>query len=228
MGALLVTVLGLGLAGLDPAGALIAAAALTAGARDRAVLLYGAVVLVGTALFGTVLSLTLGARLASVDWSVLVPAGRAGAVIELAVGAGLVAWAAVRLRRKEARAPRPRRQRTGGLGLAGVGALFALSAALDPTFIAVVVLAGRDAVVAEVALAHALWALVSQAPLVLLLVAIARGRHQRAVEWFAAWWSRVQPGVRRVVTGALVVTGVVLVLDGGWWFATGNYLLPEP
>ena len=91
MGALLVTVLGLGLAGLDPAGALIAAAALTAGARDRAVLLYGVVVLVGTALLGTVLSLTLGARLASVDWSVLVPAGRVGAIIELGVGAGLLA-----------------------------------------------------------------------------------------------------------------------------------------
>jgi hypothetical protein len=228
MGALLVTVLGLGIAGLDPAGALIAAAALTAGARDRAVLLYGVVVLVGTALLGTVLSLTLGARLASVDWSVLVPAGRVGAILEIAVGAGLLAWAVVRLRRRGARAPKPRRERTGILGLAGVGALFALSAALDPTFIAVVVLAGRDAVVAEVALAHALWAVVSQAPLVLLLVAVARGRHQRAVTWFGSWWSRVQPVVRRAVTAALVVTGVVLLLDGGWWFATGDYLLPEP
>jgi cytochrome c biogenesis protein CcdA len=228
MGALLVTVLGLGIAGLDPAGALIAAAALTAGARDRAVLLYGVVVLVGTALLGTVLSLTLGARLASVDWSVLVPAGRVGAILEIAVGAGLLAWAVIRLRRRGARTPRPRRERTGSLGLAGVGALFALSAALDPTFIAVVVLAGRDAVVAEVALAHALWAVVSQAPLVLLLVAVARGRHQRAVTWFASWWSRAQPVVRRVVTAALILTGVVLLFDGGWWFATGDYLLPEP
>jgi hypothetical protein len=228
MGALLVTVLGLGLAGLDPAGALIAAAALTAGARDRAVLLYGVVVLVGTALLGTVLSLTLGVRLASVDWSVLVPAGRVGAIIELGVGVGLLAWAVVRLSRRGARAPKPRRERTGGLGLAGVGALFALSAALDPTFIAVVVLAGRDPVVAEVALAHALWAVVSQAPLVLLLLAVARGKHERAVTWFGGWWSRVQPVVRRVVNAALVVTGAVLVLDGGWWFATGDYLLPEP
>jgi hypothetical protein len=151
-----VTVLAVGLAGPDPAGALIAAAALTAGARDRVVLLYGAVVLVGTALLGTVLSLTLGARLASVDWSVLVPAGRVGAIIELGVGAGLLAWAVVRLRRRSARAPKRRRERTGGLGLTGVGASFALPAALDPTFIAVV------------------------------------------------------------------------VLDGGWWFATGDYLLPEP
>jgi hypothetical protein len=34
--------------------------------------------------------------------------------------------------------------------------------------------------------------------------------------------------VRRVVSTALVVTGTVLVLDGSWWFATGDYLIPEP
>ncbi|MBJ7454233.1 MAG: hypothetical protein JHC71_19420, partial [Blastococcus sp.] len=225
----LLAVLGLGLAGLDPAGALIAAAALTAGARDRAVLLYGFVVLAGTAVLGTVLSLSLGARLADVDWSVLVPAGRIGAVIEVAVGAGLLVWAVIRIRRSDARAPRPRRRgRTGGAGMAGVGALFALSAALDPTFVAVVVLAGRDTDVAEVVLAHVLWALISQSPLLLLLVAVAMGRHQRAVAWFGGWWSRAQPVVRTVVTVALVVTGAVLVLDGGWWFASGDYLLPEP
>lgn len=229
MGGLLLAVLGLGLAGLDPAGALIAAAALTAGARDRAVLLYGFVVLAGTAVLGTVLSLSLGARLADVDWSVLVPAGRIGAVIEVAVGAGLLVWAVIRIRRSDARAPRPRRRgRTGGAGMAGVGALFALSAALDPTFVAVVVLAGRDTDVAEVVLAHVLWALISQAPLLLLLVAVALGRHERAVAWFGGWWSRAQPVVRTVVTVALVVTGAVLVLDGGWWFASGDYLLPEP
>lgn len=222
------TVLGLGLAGLDPAGALIAAAALTAGAKDRAVLLYGVVVLAGTAVLGTVLSLTLGARLADVDWSVLVPSGRVGAVIEVAIGVGLLAWALLRLRRRESRAPKPRRGRTGTAGLTGVGALFALAAVLDPTFVAVVVLAGRDPVVAQVAVAHVLWILISQAPLVLLLVAVARGRHERAVAWFGGWWGRVQPTVRRVVTAALVLTGAVLVLDGCWWFATGDYLLPEP
>lgn len=227
MGALLATVLGLGLAGLDPAGALIAVGALSAGARDRAVLLYGAIVLAGTALLGTLLSLTLGARLAGVDWSVLLPAGRTGAVIEVVVGVALLAWAAIRLR-GGARAPRTRRARTGSASLSGAGVLFTASAVLDPTFVAVVVLAGRGQDVPAVVLAHVLWAVVSQAPLVVLLVAVARGAHQRAVEWFRDWWSRMQPVVRGVVTGALVITGAVLVLDGGWWFATGSFLIADP
>lgn len=228
MGGLLVTALGLGLAGLDPAGALIAVAALAAGARTPAVLLYGAVAIVGTALLGTVLSLTLGSRLAGVDWTALIPGGRGGALLELGVGLALLIWAALRLLRREVRAPKPRRGRTGSAGLVAVGALFALSAALDPTFVALVVLAGRGQGLLAVALAHVLWAVLSQAPLVLVLAAAAGGRHQRVVERFGGWWQRVQPRVRRLVTGALVLVGVVLLLDATWWFATGSFLLPDP
>ena len=48
---LLLTALGLGLAGLDPAGALLAVGAL-GGARERHVAAYGLVALLGTAAFG--------------------------------------------------------------------------------------------------------------------------------------------------------------------------------
>ena len=220
--------LGLGLAGLDPAGALIATAALAAGARDRSVVAFGVLVLLGTAVFGTVLSLTLGARLAGVDWASLLPTGRGGAVLEIVVGVGLLAWAVVRLARRTARAPKPRRIRGGTAGLLGTGVLFVLSAALDPTYVALVVLAGRGEPVYAVAAAHLIWALVSQSPLLLLLLAVLRGGHERAVQRFGAWWQRARPVARRIVTGALVLVGGVLVLDGIWWFATGGFLLPEP
>ena len=49
MGELVLAALGLGLAGIDPAGALIAIAALAAGARDRAVMAVGLVSILGTA-----------------------------------------------------------------------------------------------------------------------------------------------------------------------------------
>lgn len=52
MGRLWLTALGLGLAGLDPAGALLAIAALASGARARHVIAFGAAVPVGTALLG--------------------------------------------------------------------------------------------------------------------------------------------------------------------------------
>jgi Trk-type K+ transport system membrane component len=53
---LLLTALALGLAGLDPAGALVVAGALAAGAREGHVVLFGLVVLVGTVVLGTTLN----------------------------------------------------------------------------------------------------------------------------------------------------------------------------
>ncbi len=190
--------------------------------------MYGLVVLVGTAVFGTVLSLSLGARLAEVDWLALVPAGRGGAVLEIVLGAGLLVWAAVRLTRTTVRAPKPRRVRAGSWGLLGTGALFALSAVLDPTFVALTVLAGRGQDVGAVLAAQVLWVLISQAPLVLLLAVMARGGHERAVRRFTSWWERARPVVKTVITVALVLIGVVLVVDGLWWFVTGAFLLPAP
>lgn len=228
MGELVLASLGLGLAGIDPAGALIAIAALAAGAKDRAVIAFGLVVLLGTALLGSVLSLVLGTELAQIDWLGLVPAGRAGAVLELVLGVGLLTWAIVRLTRRAVSAPKPRRARAGTTGLIATGGLFAASAVLDPTFVAVTVLAGRAPSPAAVVVAQLLWVLVSQSPLLFLLVAIAVGGHQRAVDRFTRGWDRIKPGLGMTVTVALLLVGTTLVVDAAWWFATGRFLLPEP
>lgn len=228
VGELVLAALGLGLAGLDPAGALIAIAALAAGARDRVVVAFGLVATLGTALLGSVLSLVLGAELARVDWLALLPVGRAAAIVESVLGVGLLGWAIVRFIRRSASAPKPRRTRASTAGLIATGGLFAASAVLDPTFVAVTVLAGRGHSPAAVVLAQLLWVLVSQAPLVFLLVAIAAGGHQSAVDRFTRGWERLKPVLRTIITVALLLVGTTLLTDAVWWFATGHFLLPEP
>lgn len=64
--------------------------------------------------FGTVLTLTLGQQLQDFDWTSLLPPDWLGATIEAFLAAALLAWVLVRLRRPEARPPRPaNRGRTG-------------------------------------------------------------------------------------------------------------------
>jgi len=116
----------------------------------------------------------------------------------------------------------------GRLAWSQRGALFAVSAVLDPTCVAVTVLAARGPSTVAVVVAQLLWAVVSQAPLVFLLVAIVRGGHQGAVQRFTHWWDRIRPALRSIVTVALFVVGMTLVTDAAWWFATGQFLLPEP
>lgn len=234
---LLLAAAGLGVAGLDPTGALLAVAALAAGARPRAVLAFGALVLVLTAALGVVLSVTVGASLAGVDWVGALPGGPVTAALEALAGALALAWAARRLRRgadavrEEAAADAGRRsgaRLAGGAGLTGAAVVFTAGAVLDPSFVGLVVLAGRGEPLVGVVAAHLVWSVVSQAPLVLLLVAVARGGHQRASAVFARWWGRVRPAVRHVVTAALALLGAGLLLDAGWYAATGRFLVLDP
>jgi hypothetical protein len=74
--------------------------------------------------------------------------------------------------------------------------------------------------------AHSVWVIVSQAPLVLLLAAMAGGKHERFVARFRSFWERVRPAVGRMITAAALLVGAFFVVDGGWWFATGEFLLP--
>lgn len=224
---LLLTALGLGLAGLDPAGALVAAGALGGGARERHVAAYGLVSLLGTVAFGTALSLILGPRIADIDWGALA-SGPGAAIVETVLGLGLVAWGLARVQRPATRAPKPRSPRgTGLIALVALAILFALSAILDPTFVSLAVIAGQGESFWSVVVAHSVWVLVSQAPLVLLLVAMAGGRHERFVIRFRSWWAKIRPAVGHLVTGAVLLVGAFFLLDAGWWFATGEFLVPS-
>ena len=222
------TALALGLAGIDPAGLLLALGSLAAGARERTVLVFAIVVVAGTAVLGTVLTLTFGQQLQDLDWTALVPPDWLGATIEAVLAIALLTWAVVRLRRPEARPPRPGRRARTGTALVLGGLLFAASAPLDPTFVGLVVLAGRGESVPAVVLAHVTWIAVSQLPLVVLAVAILRRRHDRAVEWLRDLVPRVRPGLARLGTAALALAGVVMALDVTWWVASGAFLLPDP
>lgn len=225
---LIVTALALGLAGIDPAGVLLALGSLAAGARERTVLVFTAIVVAGTALLGTVLTLTLGQRLQGFDWASLLPPDWLGALIEGVVAVALLTWVVMRLRRPEARPPRPARRGRTGTALVGGGVLFAASAPLDPTFVGLVVLAGRGESVAVVGLAHVTWIVVSQLPLVALAVAITARRHERAVNWLRDVMPRVRPVLGRLGTAALALAGGVMATDAAWWLVTGRFLLPDP
>ena len=225
MAGLLATALGLAIAGIDPAGAVIAIAALARGVAGRAVIGFAAVVVIGTAALGTALSLLVGQELARVDWGGLL-GGDPAAVVELVVAFVLLGWAALRLRQPAARPKRPRpRRNTGEAGLVGVAVLFAASAVIDPTFVGLVVVPGRDEPVAGVVLAHTLWITVSQLPLIVLTVAVALGAHERLVATVGRLWTRIAPAARIALTVTLVLVGLLVAADALKQLITGRFLI---
>lgn len=99
---------------------------------------------------------------------------------------------------------------------------------LDPTFVGLVVLAGREDAVPAIALAHLLWAVVSQVMLVVLAAAVLTRRHQPVVTWFQRVLARIRPGVAIAATGAVLAAAATLGADAMWWFLTDRFLLPDP
>ncbi len=231
MAKLLLTSFALGLASLDFTGTLLALGALGAGARNRALLAFGSVCILGTAAFGTTLSLVIGPRIAAIDWSRYLPHNPTEDLIaalgEVLLGLGLVSWGLVRAFRPTTTPPKPTVPRGLGLvSLAAVGILFALAAIFDPPFLSLVVIAGRYEHFWSIAAAHSTWVFVSHAPLILLLVLVLITDHERVVALFQTWWSRIRPIVVRLVTATVFLTGTLFVLDATWFFVTGDLYLP--
>jgi hypothetical protein len=155
----------------------------------------------------------------------LMPSG--STTLKNAVGVGLLIWDMVRARRPGLRAPKPSAPRGIGLiSLAGVGVLFALAAIADPTFVSLVVIAGRSDLLWSIVGAHSTWTLVSHAPLILVLAFALSGENERVVTWVRAWWATLDPWMVRLATIAAFVVGTFFLLDALWFYATGELLLP--
>ncbi len=229
---LLLTACALGLASLDVTGALVAVGALAAGARLRALVAFGSFCILGTVAFGTALSLIVGPRIAGIDWGRFLPhtptEDRVAAFVQIVLGVGLLIWGIVRTRRRGSGPPKPGVPRGLGLiSLAGVGMLFALAAIADPTFVSLVVIAGRAELFWPVIAAHSTWTLVSHIPLVLVLVFALSGESERVVIWVRTLWERINPWTVRLVTGGVFLVGTLFLLDALWWYETGEFFIPE-
>lgn len=228
---LLLTAFALGLASLDFTGTLLALGALGAGARYRALIAFGLVSILGTAVFGVTLSLVIGPRIAGIDWAALLPHNPTedliAALVEVLIGIGLVSWGVLRALRPNTTPPKPTVPRgLGLLSLAAVGILFALAAIFDPPFLSLVVIAGRSDHFWSVAAAHSTWVFVSHAPLILLLVLALVVDHDLVVSRFQGAWTRIRPIFVRVVTIAVLLAGTLILLDAAWYFITGDLILP--
>ena len=146
-------------------------------------------------------------------------------MLDIGLAVVLLVWSFRRGRRRDAPAAPPARRAASTVGLAALGGLLGVSAVLDPTFVAVVVLAGRGEPLWWIVVAHVFWVLLSQAPLFALAGATLAGRHERAVAWFQLAWARVRPAANTIITVLLAVAGFYFLADAIAYLATGAFLI---
>jgi hypothetical protein len=221
---LVLVALGLGLAGIDPLGALVVLAALSRQATRRAVVSFSLVVLLGTTAFGAGLAVLVGDGVGGLADRLLDLPDVVGVVLESVLVVLLLRWAYLRWSRRNgpAKEKRPWLARWLDRGLPLVGGLFVVSAVTDPTFVALVALASREHGLAGALLASGLWTLVSQAPLFVLVAAVLLGAQARLlgrVEQLRRRWGRWLP---HALTAGIALAGLLLLADLVVLAATGS------
>lgn len=222
-GAVLATAVG----GFDPAPMIIMAAALGARLRHRHIMGASALLLAGTAAWGTALTLLVGPRLQSVGWWALVRHGAVAAWIELALGlvaGGYAVWRAVARRRSRGRDPEEKPPATNPWALYVTALVFVAIVVLDLPFDVHVAAAATQPLVSAV-LGWIAWALISQLPLTLLVLLTVAGRQERFSRVTRRAWTALAPWVNLLVTALLGLAALVMLVDAGAFLGLGRFLI---
>lgn len=219
-------VIGLGIAGFDPLGALTLIAAMAMRASHRAVAALLASTLASTLALTLVLSSTVGNWVIAHLHHLPDPGHLVWGGLVLAGGIALLGWGIIRLTRSP-KPEKPRKTRAaasvGGLIVLGTG--IGLSALIDPAFYAFVVLAGSLHSWPVRVLACLIWVVMIQSALIALAIAVFTDNFDRAIE--AVWRARDRWSATfyAVASWLLVVLGGLLVIEGIAELH-GSWLLP--
>lgn len=224
MDSIWISVLILGLAGMDPVGALLGTTALAGGSKRALVVAYGLIVILTTIIVGTLLSLTSATFSFSIDWSFTWVPENIWALGQLAAGAVLMVFGWRRWHNRGNKTSEKSGKKFGGaLMLIGTGFLYGVTAPIDPTFIALSVLVGQTEHLLTIVAAHTTWILISQLPLTILTVAIMMNRHHAVMKRIQSMWDRIRPYFSHGMTVLVSGAGAFLILEVGWWMTSGSW-----
>lgn len=216
---------GLGVAGLDPVGALILATAIASGARRDAVLAFSASSLAVTVVVGIVLGESVQRLVDAISTGLHVP-DVARFWLQLATAAALAIWAVRRHRqRRTKRIPEPRPARGSSMAAMLVaGVLWGIAALTDPTFYATAALAAQHGGIVVPAVLLTVWFLVSQLPAFAVTVTYLVDTEGPAVTRLVALTKRLSRVLTRVLTAVITLATGLLAASSATYLGTGMFL----
>ncbi|HLS92056.1 MAG TPA: hypothetical protein VK015_00915 [Microbacterium sp.] len=216
------SVIGLGVAGLDPVGALMVIPAIAAGARRRVVMAFFLTSAVVTVATGLILgeSVQLLTRWLA-DLTIPDPVRL---LAQLVAAAALGWWAVHRFNHRNDPEDDKKKSALGGaVGMTLLGAFWGVSAVTDPSFLALAAIDSQiDSVLASVAV-YVGWFVVSQAPLCVVVLTLAAGRNSAPVQRAIAFARRLAKPTDAILTALLALAALLLVLNAATLAVAGAF-----
>ncbi|PID33065.1 hypothetical protein CR969_02725 [Candidatus Saccharibacteria bacterium] len=221
--------LSLGLAGIDPLGMLLLAAARASGMRRRPIALFGITVLVGTIAFGVGVTLLLGGQIHAIaQWFNNAP-DELYVILQLLITGMLIIWGTRRIIRQLRAEPVAKSEsnlvKFLRFGAIPVGLLFTLSMAIDPSFLALIPLSAHSSNLVLTILVFTIWITVSQSPLFLFVIASCLNADKKLILWIQKVQKRHAKRINTIINVCILIAAGILSTDVFWFLATGKWLL---
>lgn len=218
---------GLGIAGIDPLGAVLLMTAIAVRASRTKTSLFMLAVFISTVVVGIVVSL-LGDGIVRFISDVIPPDTSS---IWLCINIGLVILISIWLvhsLRKDHNKKKPRKKSQTLTGTTwqfiAFGALFGISTAIDPTFVANAAIAAQTGSIFAMIGLHTVWLIVSQCMLFVLFVAYLFGVHRPLITWAQRAWKKLHPHTHWLLVSAALLAIIILVIDSIIFLVRGTYL----
>lgn len=224
MASLILSAFVLGIAGIDPIGALLLASAIAANVSKVKVALFTICVFVFTVITGVLLSITGTRIIENITSSIPDFDSSFWAYVNIVIVCAIGIW--LYRNSRTSRKSKPMHKLGGSawvIALAGI--LFGAGAVFDPTFIAVVSLAAQNGNVITIFAMNIIWILVSQILLFGLFIAFLFGKHQIVLEKSKAVWQKHKKVLNRLIYYAALLSMAILVVDTLYFIIRGSYLI---
>ncbi|MEY8462792.1 hypothetical protein [Streptococcus merionis] len=219
----LLTVLGLGIAGIDPVGMMILVSFMTVGLSKSRAIIFGLGVFLGTTLLGIALSRVLGSTLVELSSIFDNLPDTAWVWIGVAI---VIVFSYLAYRRLVTNKDEGEPENTkSNKGMYGAIAFMVFTAVTDPTFLAVLALSSRQQNIFWEFIFSAVWTLVSQAPLFILVGTILLNKHEFFINRFNTFYEKNKKNLGNVLTGIFILIAAVFSIDLVLFWLTGSWLI---
>lgn len=218
---------GLGIAGIDPLGAVILMTAIAANFSRSRIVLFCITVFLSGVLAGTVISVTGAGFIASIKDLIPVPTSSIWVLVNLTIAAIILVWV-VRRKLAENKPKKEKVRKKLGSSFSGVvttGFLFGAGSVLDPTFVANISLAAQTENLVTIVVMHTVWVIVSQIMLFGLFLAYLNGKHERVIAYSRLQYKKHKVLFQNILYVSVIGAFLFLVLDTLAYALTGNYLI---
>lgn len=226
----------LGIAGIDPSGAIVIIYALSLGLSKRKIFSFAIISFVGTLLIGIILSYFFGTSLEYFSTLLNNIPHIVYLCIECVVCFALLKWFFNRVFLKEKQEIK-KKQRDNLIikyiqkGVIPLGIIFCIFSLTDPSFFALIGLLHHSQNILQIVLANCIWVIISQFLLILSLIAILFNKHEKIIQYVKkklkqnSKWKKIKSAFSVILSIIILIIDIIILADILHYLINGYCLL---